>query len=1574
MGLVRKRCRTRERKAMVSIITRKFLLPLKTVTTTILLATLFAGNTYALPQGGQITVGSGTITQSDTIIAVNQITDKLAINWESFGIAESETVRFIQPSRHAVALNRIVGSDPSVIYGQLSANGNVFLINPNGILFSKGSKVDIGGLVASTLNLSDTDFIKGNYTFSDSVSPGKVVNGGYINVADSGYIVLVGNQVENTGEIKADKGNAVLAAGGQIVLDAPGDGKLNIVVDRSIVDAAVMNSGVIKTDAGQTLLTGRSQNDVLAAVVNNIGIIEAKTISNQNGVIILDGGSSGTQSSGRLDATGEMGGLVKVLGKKVVLLDGSNIDVSGNKGGTLNIGGNSSTITIENGSLLNSGSGVITLEADTMNFNGGLITGSGSLVIQPTAKSGQRIALGTDDNGGLQLSSAAVNSVIGGDFEDITIGRLEFGNQIFVNDFTAPGNMILRSDADGGKVTIIGCLDMADKNLSILSDESVDGLAGKVTNVAILSGKSDNGDFILNDSANSIQQLGSSIQGITAADAISITNSSTQAFTIAGMVDGNTDGCDNNPITIRNLNENSDLVIESGGHVRTSGPADIYLTVEGGSSAKFINNADANALSPGSERWLIYSYTPSSNKKGGLIGDFKHYNWNFTDNGPVSSEMIERTGRGFIYSYAPILTPIGASRIYGDSNQTVKFIYDGLLDDDNIEAAQINGTYTITIPGDEINEYSSAGTKYDNGKDYLLSFTNYDIVSDLGYVIGNANSVPLEIMKRIITVTAQDASKLYDKGVDPVFKYKGAGWTDWDDQLYSGALIRSESGNQNVGQYDILLGDLALGNANYDLTYSGGAKYTINTRPLTASSITAQDRSYDRTTYAVLNGGKLEGVLSGDVVNLVINDATANFNDKNVGNNKDVAVYGLKLDGAASANYVLSNADTYTTSANISAKSISIAKNTIKADSKVYDKTLNAVIHTEGGVLSDGVITGDEVLLNLDLAIGRFADKYARNGKTVNVSGAVLMGKDAGNYHLNSYATLADVVKRNISVELIGAVTKTYDGNTTATLTLQDNYNLIGILPGDRASLANFGTGIYESKNVGSEQHVSVKGLYLLGDDSVNYNITTKSIGGFIGTITPKNIAVIGITADNKVYDGSEKALLKGVGQAGLDGVILNDKISLVTSEVEAYFDNKNVGSGKYVAVSGLRLTGDDAKNYNLSGVSTTADITTRPITISVTDGQGKVYGDNDPILSYDVANIVEGDTLDGALERIAGENSGVYQISQGTLANPQYNIVSFKPSKFIISPATLTYIASLAYRPIGTANPNFTGTVLGFKRSDTFASALTGNLTFTSFTDLFTPVGYYPIIGSGLHANNGNYIYAQDSSNLTALKVTGLSSMAQDSVTDGVNSFLGHNWSSETYKLNYSNQTNLPGIDILSGNNGHVEVTNDNGGSFIYDFIHSTDGGITLSLVGNSGKETLDDIVRRKEKYSIPVYSSLGSLLTLDRVYNLSFSSNKMMLTPISNKGRAMSDDTSAVSSLASFKIKQADGKSAHYLLSLVKDILIIQPADKITRTAMKHSSRSANLEVLAVGIATACRDIPILPDKLKAVFIKKE
>jgi len=320
----------------------------------LLICCLILGQTAPLlagPQDGKVVAGSATIRQeSATKTGITQTTDRVAIDWRSFSIAANEQVQFYQPSASSVALNRVVGPDASSIMGRLTANGQVFLVNPNGIIFGKGSQVDASGLMASTHNIRNEDFMAGRYLFNIPGKPGaSVINEGIIRIADTGVAAFVAPAVANRGIIAAKLGKVALASANGFTLDFFGDQLLTFLVNDEVAKMAydiqgnqltsfVENSGRIEAQGGYVLLSAKAAEGVVHNVINQSGVIEATSVGQHNGEIVLSGGPRGVVSNtGTLDASGknegETGGKVLVTGEKLGLFAGTAIDVSGYAGG-----------------------------------------------------------------------------------------------------------------------------------------------------------------------------------------------------------------------------------------------------------------------------------------------------------------------------------------------------------------------------------------------------------------------------------------------------------------------------------------------------------------------------------------------------------------------------------------------------------------------------------------------------------------------------------------------------------------------------------------------------------------------------------------------------------------------------------------------------------------------------------------------------------------------------------------------------------------------------------------------------------------------------------------------------------------------------------------------------------------------------------------------------------------------------------------------------------------------------------------------------------------------------------------
>ena len=268
---------------------------------------------HAAPTGGVITSGNAAISQSGTVTNINQSTQKASINWSTFSIGSTETVNFNQPNTSSITLNRVIGNEKSVIDGALNANGQVWILNSNGVLFGKNASINTSGLLATTKSLSDVDFQAGNYTFSGD-SKASVINLGTIDIANNGYTALLANTVSNEGTIRAVKGKIELVGGDAFSINFNGNSLVNLTVTKGVLDALVENKGALIADGGEIYLTTNAVNDLLKGVVNNTGVIEAQTLDDVTGKIELYAHGGEVKVGGAI-TTGAGEGFVETSGQ-----------------------------------------------------------------------------------------------------------------------------------------------------------------------------------------------------------------------------------------------------------------------------------------------------------------------------------------------------------------------------------------------------------------------------------------------------------------------------------------------------------------------------------------------------------------------------------------------------------------------------------------------------------------------------------------------------------------------------------------------------------------------------------------------------------------------------------------------------------------------------------------------------------------------------------------------------------------------------------------------------------------------------------------------------------------------------------------------------------------------------------------------------------------------------------------------------------------------------------------------------------------------------------------------------------
>lgn len=313
-------------------ISARKVLSLKALVSAIAACTALPYQAYAGPSGGVVVDGAGSINQTGSLTNVTQISDRLSLNWNTFNVARNERVQFVQPATSSIVLNRILDSNASQILGRIDANGRVILMNPNGILFGNNAAINVGGLIASGLNITSSDFMNGNLVFSEVAnSAGYVTNRGIITASSGGSVALLGKNVINSGVISADLGHVALASGAEAIVTFDDDGLIGVQINRETLASeanpyAVQNSGTVGAKGGKILLTAATSADLFSEAVNHGGL------NGSTDVVLHDDGSFTLGTSNNVINTGTLSvstGVGAPNDAGYVVLAGHNVEQRG---------------------------------------------------------------------------------------------------------------------------------------------------------------------------------------------------------------------------------------------------------------------------------------------------------------------------------------------------------------------------------------------------------------------------------------------------------------------------------------------------------------------------------------------------------------------------------------------------------------------------------------------------------------------------------------------------------------------------------------------------------------------------------------------------------------------------------------------------------------------------------------------------------------------------------------------------------------------------------------------------------------------------------------------------------------------------------------------------------------------------------------------------------------------------------------------------------------------------------------------------------------------------------------------
>jgi hypothetical protein len=677
-------------------------------------------------------------------------------------------------------------------------------------------------------------------------------------------------------------------------------------------------------------------------------------------------------------------------------------------------------------------------------------------------------------------------------------------------------------------------------------------------------------------------------------------------------------------------------------------------------------------------------------------------------------------------------------------------------DSQTVDEGSDSTSFTITPSGG----YYIAGVTVDGDPVARVSSYKFHSVT-LNHTLG-ATFAP----KMTVTVAATAADKVYDGNSDASVEITTSDFVGGDDVHL--AYTSASFSNRNVGTgKTVTVSGISLTGADAD-------KYTLaSATAATTASITKRDlhidavadtKVYDGGTSSA-GGPTVSGLADADTVT----GKVQTFDTKDIGSGKTLSVTDYTVnDGNSGRNYRVFTDDIHT--GVITAKNLTISG--AVADSKTYDGNTTATV-SFGSASLVGVVAPDVVTIDSSAYLAHFGTKGVGTGKAVTVTGVALGGADAGNYTVSQPSELtANITAKGLTISGAVAGSKTYNGETTTTVDFGDA-GLVGVVSPDVVTIDSSGYHAhFDTKVIGTGKPVTVTGVTLGGADAGNYTVSQPS--GLTANITARNITISGAVAGNKVYDGNATATVSFAG-ASLVGTITGDVVTIDSSAYSATFNNRNVGTGKAVAVTGVALSGADAGNYTVSQPSgLTANITAKALTITaVTDT--KVYDGNvSSAATPTVSGLVDGDTVTGLVQafetRIAGTGKTIlvtsFALSDGNFGN-NYAVSAEPVATGVITRAPLSITAVTDTKVYdGNASSVGTPTVSGLVDADTVTglvqafsnkSAATGktlsvtaytvndgntggNYTVTTHTDTTGVITAKGITISGAAANNKVY------------------------------------------------------------------------------------------------------------------------------------------------------------------------------------------------------------------------------------------
>ncbi|WP_157776189.1 two-partner secretion domain-containing protein [Gloeomargarita lithophora] len=1164
--------------------------------------------------------------ESATKLNINQSTDRAVINWNSFSIGAPEWVNFQQPSSTSATLNRVTGNTPSSIAGKLTANGQIFLINPNGIMFLPTARVDVAGLVASTLNIKDSDFMRGVLRFEQmsGKAPASVVNQGLITVKEAGFAALVAPAVQNSGVISARLGKVVLASGTTVSLDFYGDGLLSVTVDPKLagqitdiygnkLNSLIDNQGNITAPGGIVTLTAQAAGQIVDSVINTSGIIEAKYAENRNGVIVLSGGSQGIVAvNGELNVSGERGGKVEITGENVGLFGAAKIDASGDKaGGLILIGGDylggradkqriDPSLNAQNTFV--SSQSILTADARIAGNGGEVIIWADNF----TRFDGTITATG--DNGGFVETSGKNILEIGDSAKVDTTGKIGSTGTWLLD----PLNLSISGSGTNANVTGASPFTPTGTG-SILRDTTINNalLTNNVVVKTVGTSGADRGDIIFNNNANvnwstnktfTVQAAGQIFMN----DGTKVQSTNTGSFN-AITFKANTADAVTGDMTGIDLQQGSELSTQGG---------KISLTGIGGQTG----NSNFGIL----HKAVVQSTTGSITYKGtggkGVNSNYGVYLLNpiATTGAKIASTTgvisITGTGRGTGQENIGIVQELGAQ--VSSTSGAITYIGKGattgtdfnrgiILTNENTTISTTTGAITLTGTGggtgqqnQGIFQTAQAQVSTQGGNiTYTGTGSNGSGTSNTGIVLADDGTKISTINAGKITLTGTGGTNATASKNRGIFQVAGA-----QVSTVNGAIsYTGTGGNATNNNYGIHLegvdssitttgtGTITLtgkgqgtGTENYGILQRSDAKVTTansiitykGTGAVTADGIRTESGTNiigNNTTKSIVLTSLKNGITLNDVTiqtkeNIIITSPGDVTQNNNGGLLAITANKGLQLNGAG--NYTLTNVNNDIATL--------AAKNTGNIS---FQDTNGFVVGTVGTITGITTATTKNITLTSGGEVTQ-TQKIVTGGLELTGTGGTYTLTNTG----NNIVTLAADTQNNLSFTdrnglIIGTV-----GTTNGITATNKNVTLT----------VNAGTLTQTKAITASGLELKGNGTFTLTNANNDVTTLAANVGNPL-SFTDQNTLTIGtVNTTNGITTSNDAVTLKTGDLLTINKAIAvgNQKVSIESAGVTQGTDGKITGSGLRLLGTGTFNLNNTANNIALLAANVTGSLT----------------------------------------------------------------------------------------------------------------------------------------------------------------------------------------------------------------------------------------------------------------------------------------------------------------------------------------------------------------------------------------------